>query len=314
MAEGYNYAGVRNRAFRMNRAELHVHLEGSIGPETLMAIDPTLTRDEIEANLTCSSFAQFLQGYIWVSKKLEKPEHYALATSHLLDSLANQGVTYAEITLSAGVVLWKEQDLAAVYEAVWRESQRSASSIQTFWILDAIRQFGAEKGMEVAKFAVSRRDEGIVAYGIGGDEVRGPAHWFRDVFAYARDGGLHLVCHAGETAGPESVLGALAIGAERIGHGIAAAKDAALMEQLRKDNVPLEICISSNVCTGAVASLEEHPVRALYDAGVQITINTDDPAFFHTTLTREYELAEKLFGLAPDEMAANSFRYAFRGP
>jgi len=166
----------------------------------------------------------------------------------------------------------------------------------------------------VAKFAVSRRDEGTVAYGIGGDEVRGPAHWFRDVFAYARDGGLHLVCHAGETAGPESVLGALAIGAERIGHGIAAAKDAALMEQLRKDNVPLEICISSNVCTGAVASLEEHPVRALYDAGVQITINTDDPAFFHTTLTREYELAEKLFGLAPDEMAANSFRYAFRGP
>ena len=296
----------------MNKAELHVHLEGSIGPETLMAIDPTLTRDEIEANLTCSSFAQFLQGYIWVSKKLEKPEHYALATRHLLDSLANQAVTYAEITLSAGVVLWKQQDLSAVYEAVWRESKRSP--IQTFWILDAIRQFGPEKGMEVAKFAVSRRDEGTVAYGIGGDEVRGPAHWFRDVFAFARDGGLHLVCHAGETAGPESVLGALAIGAERIGHGIAAAKDPALMEQLRKDNVPLEICISSNVCTGAVARLEEHPVRALYDAGVQITINTDDPAFFHTTLTREYELAEKVFGLPTDELAANSFRYAFRGP
>ena len=293
----------------MNKAELHVHLEGSISAETLLAIDPTLTRDEIEANLKCRSFSEFLQGYIWVSKKLENPQHYALATRHLLESLASQGVTYAEITLSAGVVLWKQQDLAAVYDAVWRESQRS--SVRTFWILDAIRQFGAEKGMDVAKFAVSRRDEGTVAYGIGGDEVRGPAHWFRDVFAYARDGGLHLVCHAGETAGPESVLGALAIGAERIGHGIAAAQDPALMAQLRDDNVPLEVCISSNVCTGAVASLEKHPVRTLYDAGVPITINTDDPAFFHTTLTREYELAEKMFGLPVDEMAANSFRYAF---
>jgi adenosine deaminase/aminodeoxyfutalosine deaminase len=293
----------------MQRAELHVHLEGSIGAETLMEIDPSLTREEIEAHLSCGSFPEFLRGYIWVTKKLARPEHYALATRHLLESLAGQGVTYAEITLSAGVVLWKEQDLAAVYDAVWRESQRS--SVRTFWILDAIRQFGPEKGMEVARFAVSRGDQGTIAYGIGGDEERGPAHWFRDVFAYARDEGLHLVCHAGETAGPESVLGALAIGAERIGHGIAAAQDPALMAQLRRDNIPLEICISSNVCTGAVACLEEHPVRKLYDAGVPITIHTDDPAFFRTTLTREYQLAEEMFGLPLEEMAANSFLYAF---
>jgi adenosine deaminase/aminodeoxyfutalosine deaminase len=293
----------------MKKAELHVHLEGSIGPETLMTIDPSLTAEEIETNLTCHSFPQFLQGYIWVNKKLAKPEHYALATRHLLDSLAAQSVTYAEVTLSAGVVLWKEQDLGAVYEAVWRESQRS--SVKTFWILDAIRQFGPEKGMQVAEFAVSRRKEGVIAYGIGGDEVRGPAHWFGDVFAYARDGGLHLVCHAGETTGPESVWGALAIGAERIGHGIAAAKDPRLMMQLRENNVPLEVCISSNVCTGAVASLEEHPIRALYDAGIPITINTDDPAFFQTTLTREYEVAEEIFGLPSEELAGNSFRYAF---
>lgn len=294
----------------MTKAELHVHLEGSIGPETLLAIDPSLTREEIEANLTCCSFPQFLQGYIWVNKKLEKPEHYALATRHLLDSLAAQDVTYAEITLSAGVVLWKQQDLAAVYEAVWRESQRSR--IRTFWILDAIRQFGPEKGMEVARFAVSRSDEGVIAYGIGGDEVRGPAHWFSEVFAFARDGGLHLVAHAGETAGPESVWGALAIGAERIGHGIAAAQDPRLVAQLRENNIPLEVCISSNVCTGAVESLAAHPVRVLYDAQVPITIHTDDPAFFRTTLTREYELAEQTFGLPAEELARNSFRYAFR--
>src|SRR5580704_9090043 len=310
MAEGRNYAGVRKHVAEMKKAELHVHLEGSIGPETLLAIDPSLTRGEIEANLKCGSFAEFLRGYIWLTTKLEKPEHYALATRHLLDSLAAQEVTYAEVTLSAGVVLWKQQDLGAVYDAVWRESQRS--SVKTFWILDAIRQFGAEKGMEVAQFAVSRRDQGIVAYGLGGDEVRGPAHWFRDVFSYARDGGLHLVCHAGETTGPESVWGALAIGAERIGHGIAAARDTRLMAQLREDNVPLEVCISSNVCTGVVECLTAHPVRTLYDAGVPITIHTDDPAFFRTTLTREYELAEEVFGLPADQLAANSFRYAFR--
>jgi adenosine deaminase len=165
--------------------------------------------------------------------------------------------------------------------------------------------------MAVAEFAVSRRDEGTIAYGIGGDEVRGPAHWFRDVFAYARDGGLHLVCHAGETAGPESVWSALAIGAERIGHGIAAVEDPVLMTRLREDNVPLEVCISSNVCTGAVASLEAHPIRKLYQGGVPITIHTDDPAFFRTTLEREYELAEKMFGLPAEEMAGNGFRYSF---
>jgi adenosine deaminase/aminodeoxyfutalosine deaminase len=293
----------------MKKAELHVHLEGSIAPETLMAIDPSLGREEIEANLTCGSFAEFLRGYIWVNQKLDKPEHYALATRHLLESLAAQEVTYAEVTLSAGVVLWKQQDLAAVYDAVWRESQRSA--VQTRWILDAIRQFGAEKGMAVAEFAVSRRDDGVIAYGIGGDEIRGPAHWFRDVFAYARDSGLRLVCHAGETAGPESVWSALAIGAERIGHGIAAVKDPKLMARLREADVPLEVCISSNVCTGAVASLAEHPVGELYRAGVPITIHTDDPAFFKTTIEREYELAEGLFGVPAEEMAANSFQYAF---
>jgi adenosine deaminase/aminodeoxyfutalosine deaminase len=250
-----------------------------------------------------------LRGYTWLIKRLRTPEHYVIATRHLLERLAAQDVTYAEITLSAGVVLWKEQDLAAVYEAVWKESQRS--SVKTFWIVDAVRHFGAEAGMRVAEFAVSRREEGAIAFGIGGDEARGPAEWFHDVFKYARDRGLRLVCHAGETTGPESIWAALAIGAERIGHGIAAARDPALMAKLRESNVPLEVCISSNVCTGVVSSVEKHPVRQLYEAGVPIVINTDDPAFFRTTLTREYELARDLFGLPVEELAANSFRYAF---
>jgi aminodeoxyfutalosine deaminase len=192
---------------------------------------------------------------------------------------------------------------------VWRESQRSR--VKTFWILDAVRHFGADPGMRVAEFAVTRREQGVIAFGIGGDEARGPAELFREVFAFARNGGLRLVCHAGETTGPESIWAALAIGAERIGHGIAAVHDPALMAKLRESNVPLEVCISSNVSTGVVASIEDHPVRKLYDAGVPIVLNTDDPAFFRTSLVREYELARDVFGLPVEELAANSFRAAF---
>jgi adenosine deaminase/aminodeoxyfutalosine deaminase len=218
-------------------------------------------------------------------------------------------VRYAEITLSAGVVLWKQQDLAAVYDAIWKESQRSR--VKTFWILDAVRHFGADPAGPVVDFAITRRNDGVVAFGIGGDEARGPAAWFRELFHRARDGGLRLVCHAGETCGPESIWAALEIGAERIGHGTTAVQDTALLARLRELDVPLEVCISSNVCTGLVPSADRHPVGKAYAAGVPITLNTDDPAFFHTTLSREYELAENLFGLPVKELAANSFRYAF---
>lgn len=291
------------------KAELHVHLEGSIEPETLIVIHPSLSREEIASRYSGRTFDEFIQGYIWVNRQIETPEHYALATRHLLDRLAAQDVTYAEITLSAGMILWKGQDLGAIYDAIWRESQRSP--VRTFWILDAVRNLGPEPAVPVAKFAVERRGDGVIAFGLGGDEARGPAELFRDVFAYARDGGLHLVCHAGETTGPESIWGALAIGAERIGHGITASRDPALLAKLRESNLPLEICISSNVCTGVVPSLAEHPARRLYDAGVPIVLNTDDPAFFHTTLTREYEIAERIFRLEPAALAAASFRYAF---
>jgi adenosine deaminase/aminodeoxyfutalosine deaminase len=291
------------------KAELHLHLEGSIEAETLMEIDRSVTREDFEAQTRGGSFDQFLQGYIWLTKRLQKPEHYAIATRHLLERLAAQEVRYAEITLSAGVVLWKQQDLAAVYDAIWKESQRSR--VKTFWILDAVRHFGADPAGPVVDFAITRRNDGVVAFGIGGDEARGPAAWFRELFHRARDGGLRLVCHAGETCGPESIWAALEIGAERIGHGTTAVQDTALLARLRELDVPLEVCISSNVCTGLVPSADRHPVGKAYAAGVPITLNTDDPAFFHTTLSREYELAENLFGLPVKELAANSFRYAF---
>ena len=291
------------------KAELHLHLEGSIEAETLIEIDPSVTREEFEARTLCGSFARFLEGYIWLTKRLQEPAHYAIATRRLLERLDEQNVRYAEITLSAGVVLWKQQNLGAVYDAIWQESQQSR--VRTRWILDAIRHFGAGTAAPVVDFAISRRNDGVVAFGIGGDEARGPAAWFRDLFQRARDGGLHLVCHAGETCGPESIWAALEIGAERIGHGTSAVRDPALLQNLRERNIPLEVCISSNVATGVVESAIEHPVRHAYQAGVPITLNTDDPAFFRTSLSREYELAARELGIPADEMAANSFRYAF---
>ncbi|MBV8818216.1 MAG: adenosine deaminase [Acidobacteriaceae bacterium] len=294
----------------MRKAELHVHLEGSVEPATLLEIDSTLSAAEIAAHMPKErTFAAFIESYVWVNRRLRSPQDYALAAKHLLERLAQQDVAYAEVTLSAGIILWKKQDLAAIYDAIWAESQ--ASQVKTRWILDAVRQFGPDEAAPLAEFAVSRREHGVVAFGIGGYEDVGPAQWFREVFSFARQGGLRLVAHAGETVGPESIWAALEIGAERIGHGISAVEDAELMAHLRDRKIPLEVSISSNVCTGVVTTLRDHPVRRLYDAGVPLVLNTDDPALFFTSLDREYKIAEREFGIPPDEMAANSFRYAF---
>src|SRR5581483_1286584 len=182
------------------------------------------------------------------------------------------------------------------------------------WILDAVRQFGVEPAQRVAELAAERQDRGVVAFGIGGNEERGPAEWFGEVFAFARKAGLRLTAHAGESMGPESVWAALKLGAERIGHGIRSIDDPKLIDHLRENQIPLEISISSNLVTGVVAKLEDHPVRRLYDAGVPIVLNTDDPAMFRCTLVGEYQLAARVFGFTEPELrgiAENGFRFAF---
>lgn len=295
------------------KAELHLHLEGSIEPETLIELEPGLTREEIRRRYCCEDFAGFIESFKWVVARLRRPEDYALVARRLLARLATQTVVYAEVTLSAGVILRRGQDFDAVFEAVRAEAARSG--LEVWWILDAVRQFGPAAAMRVAEIAASHTGNGVVAFGLGGDELLGPAEWFGEVFAFARSRGLRLTAHAGETGGPESVRAALELGAERIGHGIRAVEDAALMAHLRERNIPLEICISSNIATGVVASLEQHPVRRLYEAGVPIVLNSDDPAMFQTSLAREYELAGRVFGFTEDELrglAENSFRYAFK--
>jgi aminodeoxyfutalosine deaminase len=294
------------------KAELHLHLEGSVERETLREIDPALDESEIEAAFAYADFLGFLKAYVWVCRQMTEPGHYAIAARRLLERLAAQNVKYAEITLSAGVVHWKGQEFPPIYEAVQREAARSAVRVR--WIVDAVRQWPVEEAMRVARLAVERAGDGVAAFGIGGDEARGPAALFADVFQYARDGGLHTVAHAGETTGPESVWAALKIGAERIGHGIRAIDDPALVEHLAAKRIPLEICITSNLRTRAVASLAEHPVRRLYEAGVPIVLNTDDPALFETTIEREFAIARKWFGFSDEELgrvAQDGFQFAF---
>lgn len=296
----------------MTRAELHLHLEGAVERETLKELDPALRDQDLRAALTYSDFAGFIQSYVWVNRRLCGPADYALIARRLFERLAAQGICYAEVTLSAGVILWKKQDLNAIFDALANEAAKSPLPIR--WIIDAVRQFGADAAAPVFDFAADRMRDGVVAIGLGGFEAEGPAVWFRELYAKARDRGLRLTCHAGETTNAQSVWDALEIGAERIGHGIRAVEDPRLMEHLRAHQIPLEICITSNVRTSAVPSLAEHPVRKLFDAGVPIILNTDDPALFECTLPSEYELAARVFGFTTEELsriAGNSLGYAF---
>ena len=299
-------------AAQLPKAELHLHLEGAVDAETLHELDPATPLEELRALYRYPDFNAFLKTFGAVVTRLARPEDYALVTRRLLERLAAQNVRYAEIIIAAGVVLWKKQEFGPIFDAIHDAAR--GSPVKVRWILDAVRQFGVEPAWEVARLAAARQDRGVVAIGIGGSEERGPAEWFKDVFAFAKSAGLHLTAHAGESGGPESVWEALVLGAERIGHGIAAVRDPELLRHLRDRDIPLEISITSNLVTGVVARLEDHPIRALYDAGVPIVLNTDDPAMFGCTLTDEYRLAARAFGFSERELrgiAENGFRYGF---
>jgi aminodeoxyfutalosine deaminase len=191
--------------------------------------------------------------------------------------------------------------------------------ISLFWIFDAVRHFGVEEAARVFHKAaeLAPRHPSIIGIGIGGDERRTGAEPFRELYAEARGSGLHLTVHAGETVGPEGIWSALNIGAERIGHALSARHDRELLEILSQKQVPLEICITSNLRTGCCTRLEEHPVREYFENGLMTTLNSDDPAIFGSNLCDEYLLAHRHFQLTNEhlrELAGNSIEASFLPP
>jgi adenosine deaminase/aminodeoxyfutalosine deaminase len=306
------------------KAELHLHLEGSIEPSTLLELRQRHGMEgaslaEVEQLYNYSDFKGFLSAFKDVTGHLRTPEDYELITYRLMERLKAQNVLHAEVIVSVGVCLWRKQDFAAMFEGLERGRQRGEKDfgISLLWIFDAIRQFGAEKAQSVLDLAIQFRDRNVVAFGIGGDERAGPPELFAEVYARAAEHALHLTAHAGESAGPESIWGALNLKAERIGHGLTAAQDSELMEELAERQVPIEICLTSNLRTGCCPDLAQHPVRRYFDEGLMLTLNSDDPAMFRTSLVAEYALVQEAFGFSDEhlrEMARNSFEASFLPP
>ncbi|HKW63868.1 MAG TPA: adenosine deaminase [Candidatus Acidoferrum sp.] len=289
--------------WELPKAELHVHLEGTINP--YVAVDlakrngVTVDYERMAARYNFRTFEEFLSLFKDVTAFLKNPEDYALVANifgtHLDKTL------YAEITLSAGVMLLRKQNVDRNFQALQTALEKTTlSRTRVQWIFDAVRQFGPEAAMEVAKLAVKLKSSGVVAFGLGGNELSVPLVEFRRVYDYVAENGLHRVVHAGEIGGPDQIRDAInLLGAERIGHGIAAIRDPELMSLLAEKGIPLEICPSSNVRTGALAEqlgkkqarVSDHPLPTFVRRGIPVTLATDDPAMFHTSLYAEFLIA-----------------------
>ncbi|HUC52773.1 MAG TPA: adenosine deaminase [Candidatus Cybelea sp.] len=319
--------GLSGRIASLPKAELHLHLEGSIQPATVCALTArhglVMTEEEVRQRYTYRDFPEFIEAFKWVTSYLREPQDYALIARDLAEHLLAQHVVYAEVTLSIGVMLLRKQRPEANFEALLRATEPFESRGLRFrWVFDAARQFGVDAAMEVVESANRCHSKAIVAFGIGGDELSIPTEEFRPIYDRAAQIGLHKLMHAGEVGGPEKIREAIELlGAERIGHGIAAINDAALMDWLAERKIPLEICTESNMKTAALAkqlgredvTIEDHPLPKLFRHGIPIVLSTDDPAMFHTSLELEYVNAARM-GLEENELARiveMGFEHAF---
>jgi aminodeoxyfutalosine deaminase len=316
-----------NRIASLPKAELHLHLEGSIQPATVCALTArhgvVITEEEVRQRYAYRDFPEFIEAFKWVTSFLREPQDYALIARDLAEHLLTQNVIYTEVTLSIGVMLLRKQRPEENFEALLRATEPfERRGLRFRWVFDAARQFGVDAAMQVVESAHRCNSKAIVAFGIGGDELSIPTEDFRPVYDRAGQIGLHKLMHAGEVGGPEKIREAIELlGAERIGHGIAAINDPALMDLLAERKIPLEICPGSNMRTAALARqlrredarMEDHPLPQLLRHGIPIVLSTDDPAMFQTTLREEYANAARM-GLQEHELTRiveMSFEHAF---
>ena len=307
------------------KAELHVHHVGSASPRIVAELaerhagsspvpaDPGRLADYF----TFTDFAHFIEIYLSVVDLIRDPEDIWTLTYEIARELAGQQVRYAELTLTPYSSIVRGIAAEAYCEAVEDARRRAAvdHGVQLRWCFDIPGEAGVPAADVTLEVALKQRPDGLVSFGLGGPERGVSRQQFAPHFEQARAAGLRSVPHAGESTGPQTIWDAITyLGAERIGHGIAAARDPRLMQYLRENAIALEICPTSNVRTRSVPSLAEHPLPALVSAGVIVTINSDDPPMFATTLNNEYAVAADLLGLdepAVAELARAAVRASF---
>ncbi|MBI1881135.1 MAG: adenosine deaminase [Chloroflexi bacterium] len=297
----------------MPKVELHVHLEGSIRPETLLTLArrnqvdlPADTVEGLRAWYTFTDFPLFIEVYLAVSACLRTPDDIELIAREFLAGQAAQNIRYSEVTYTAYThykyrgLPFREQ-LAALNRArAWAEAEYD---VGMGVILDISRDVSAEEGLFTADWAISAMGEGVVALGLGGPEVDNPPEKFKEAFDRAWAAGLPSVPHAGETVGPESIWSALrSLHAVRIGHGVRCLEDPALVDELRARQIPLEVCPTSNACLKVTPDFASHPLPRLLQEGLYVTLNSDDPPMFNTTLTQEYLRAASTFQLGVETL------------
>jgi adenosine deaminase len=293
----------------MPKVELHVHLEGSIQPETLLQLAqrnhkslPADTVQGLREWYTFTDFDHFIEVYLAICACIATADDFELIAREFLRGQAAQNIRYSEVIFTPYThangengIPFSEQ-LAALSRA--RQWAIGELGIQTVWVPDVSRGVRpVEHSQTVADWAISGKDQGIVGFGVGGAEVGNPPELFTAAFEQARAAGLASLPHAGETEGPASIWGAIrSLQATRIGHGVRCLEDPELVAYLRQRQIPLDVSLTSNVCLKVAPSLAEHPLPRLLDEGLFVTINSDDPPMFNTTLTDEYLAIAETFG------------------
>lgn len=286
----------------MPKVELHVHLQGSTRPETLLKLAknnhiplPANTVEGIQEWYTFVDFPHFIKVYDVICQCIQSPDDIELLGREFLEGQAAQNIRYTELTYTPPRRIPFDEQLDALNRArAWGEAELG---VTMNYILDIPRELGVEVGKIVAEWAVSGMGKGVIALGLGGPEVDNPPEKFADAYAISKAAGLISIPHAGETLGPESIWAALNFtDAVRIGHGVRCLEDPALVEELRIRQIPLEVSPTSNVCLKVVDKLENHPLPKLLEAGLYVTLNSDDPPMFNTTLTDEYIRCADAFG------------------